>query len=145
MNCKDLDKRTKAYKDCVKNIDVEVDLVEPNELGDTVERVLEATGIAKIVKAVVGEDCGCQQRKEWLNNQSLMKNLVQYDCMTDDEAIFINGINLSGSLTPKDLNFLFDIYSKVFNVNISNQCVSCGGTGKKLVRFIKQLRNTLKK
>ena len=36
-------------------------------LGDTVEKVTQATGIDKVVKAVVGEDCGCAERKKKLN------------------------------------------------------------------------------
>lgn len=38
-------------------------------LGDTVEKVTQATGIDKVVKAVVGEDCGCEERKKRLNNR----------------------------------------------------------------------------
>jgi len=38
-------------------------------LGDTVEKVTQATGIDKVVKAVVGEDCGCKERKDRLNKR----------------------------------------------------------------------------
>lgn len=37
-------------------------------LGDTIERITEATGIKKIVEAVV-KDCGCAKRKEMLNQK----------------------------------------------------------------------------
>ena len=36
-------------------------------LGDTIEKVTEATGIKKVVKWLAGEDCGCDARKEKLN------------------------------------------------------------------------------
>jgi hypothetical protein len=36
-------------------------------LGDTVEKVLEVTGVAEVAKAVLGDDCGCDKRKRWLN------------------------------------------------------------------------------
>mgnify|MGYP006292565951 FL=1 len=36
-------------------------------LGDTVEQVLEVTGIGKVAKWVLGEDCKCDERKEKLN------------------------------------------------------------------------------
>lgn len=39
----------------------------PKGLGDTVENVLEATGVAAVAKAVLGDDCGCDKRKRWLN------------------------------------------------------------------------------
>ena len=36
-------------------------------LGDTIEQVLEVTKIAKVAKWILGEDCGCEERKEKLN------------------------------------------------------------------------------
>ena len=36
-------------------------------LGDTIEKIAEATGIKKIVKKIAGDDCGCNKRKEQLN------------------------------------------------------------------------------
>ena len=36
-------------------------------LGDTIAKVTAATGIDKVVKAVVGKDCGCRGRQETLN------------------------------------------------------------------------------
>jgi len=40
-------------------------------LGDTIEKITTATGIKKVVEIiskVTGNDCGCQKRKEKLNN-----------------------------------------------------------------------------
>tara|TARA_Y100000593_G_C4229422_1_gene296170 strand:+ start:457 stop:603 length:147 start_codon:yes stop_codon:yes gene_type:complete len=36
-------------------------------LGDTIEKITEATGIKKVVEKIVGDDCGCNKRKEKLN------------------------------------------------------------------------------
>ena len=36
-------------------------------MGDTIEKVTEATGIKIAVKKIVGDDCGCDERKEKLN------------------------------------------------------------------------------
>jgi len=36
-------------------------------LGDTIEKITEATGIKKVVKWLAGDDCGCEERKEKLN------------------------------------------------------------------------------
>ena len=55
-----LDKRTKEYKDYVAS--------QSQGLGDDIEKVLEATGIAKVAKAILGDDCGCDERKKKLNN-----------------------------------------------------------------------------
>ena len=40
---------------------------KPQGLGDVVENVTEATGIKALVKAVAGDDCGCDERKRILN------------------------------------------------------------------------------
>ena len=55
-----LDKRTKEYKDYKAS--------QSQGLGDDVEKVLESTGIAKLAKAILGDDCGCEERKKKLNN-----------------------------------------------------------------------------
>jgi len=46
---------------------------EPEEkhLGDNVEDLLHGVGadkLAKLYEEVSGNDCGCNKRKEWLNN-----------------------------------------------------------------------------
>ena len=56
-----LDKRSKEYKDWKKAQKAE-------GLGDVVEKITEATGIKKAVKWLAGDDCGCDERKEKLNN-----------------------------------------------------------------------------
>ena len=41
---------------------------KPKGLGDTIEKVLEKTGIKHVAKKALGEDCGCNKRKETLNS-----------------------------------------------------------------------------
>ena len=43
-------------------------------LGDSIEKALKATGIDKVAKKVLGDDCGCEERKEALN--TLLYNLI---------------------------------------------------------------------
>lgn len=47
-------------------------------LGDTVEKILRATGVkqaVKIVTAAAGvEDCGCEERRKYLNEKFPYKN-----------------------------------------------------------------------
>ncbi len=48
-----------------------------NGMGDVIEKVTTATGIKKIVNTVskvTGKDCGCNKRKEALNNPNLLVN-----------------------------------------------------------------------
>jgi len=46
---------------------------KPKGLGDTVENILEATGIAKVVKSVI-KTCNCTKRKDYLNKVVPYKN-----------------------------------------------------------------------
>jgi hypothetical protein len=39
---------------------------KPKGLGDTVENILEVTGISKVVKSVI-KTCNCSIRKDYLN------------------------------------------------------------------------------
>lgn len=38
-------------------------------VGDTLERILKATTIDKIAKFALSDDCGCNERKEYLNKK----------------------------------------------------------------------------
>ena len=42
--------------------------IKSTGLGDTVEKVFRKTGVDKLAKAVLGEDCGCDKRQELLND-----------------------------------------------------------------------------
>jgi hypothetical protein len=51
-------------------------------LGDTIEKITTATGIKKVVDKIseaTGKDCGCEERKERLNNPNLLVNKVFYN------------------------------------------------------------------
>ena len=71
------DKRTKAYKEWKKKFNKENTI----GLGDVVERVTEATGIKKAVKFIAGEDCGCNERKEKMNQIPILKRR-NVNCLT---------------------------------------------------------------
>ena len=43
-------------------------------LGDTIEKFTSSTGIKTVFKAVLGEDCGCDARKDYLNKKFPYKN-----------------------------------------------------------------------
>ena len=38
-------------------------------IGDTIEEILKNTGIKYVANKVLGEDCGCDKRKEKLNEK----------------------------------------------------------------------------
>jgi len=73
-------KSEKKAKKSTKNI-------KAKGLGDTVEQVLEATGIAKIAKWALGEDCGCDERKAKLN---YLFPYYKPECLREDEFVFLD-------------------------------------------------------
>lgn len=94
-------------------------------LGDTVEKVFQATGIDKVAKFVLGEDCGCDKRKEILNK------LVPYkkaNCLNEDDYNYLTdffNVNRS-TLDLKQQRRLATIYKDVFNISMqSTNCPSC--------------------
>jgi hypothetical protein len=38
-------------------------------LGDTIEKLTKVTGIQKIIKKAVSNDCGCDERRRYLNEK----------------------------------------------------------------------------
>jgi len=49
-------------------------------VGDTIAKITKATGVDKLVHAIVGDDCGCEQRRQTLNR------LFPYATPMDAEA-----------------------------------------------------------
>ena len=97
-------------------------------LGDTIEKITEATGIKKVVEAVseaTGLNCGCEGRKELLNKLFPYK---KPECLNDiDKEYLINFFSTSNNqLTPKQQTRIIEIYKNVFNEKISpSNCGSC--------------------
>ena len=92
-------------------------------LGDSVEKVLKATGIDKVAKKVLGDDCGCEERKKKLNK------LFPYSRpFTDDEMEIYESVlpRLKGTISGQDQVILVKLYNKVFNANKkTSSCGSC--------------------
>lgn len=56
--------------------------MESKGLGDTIEKITAATGIKKVVETVSrasGKECGCNARKEKLNDPNLLVNKILYN------------------------------------------------------------------
>ena len=111
------DKRTKAYKKWVKNHE------QASEgLGDTVEKITTATGIKKAVKWLAGEDCGCDQRKEKLNQMFRYK---KPECFTEDEFELVKMAveTKKNKFSPDEQEAFKNIYERIFHTKV--QCTPC--------------------
>jgi hypothetical protein len=93
-------------------------------LGDTIEQITEVTGIKKLVEFIAGEDCGCQERKEKLNQ------LFPYgaQCLTEEEYNYLTKVDLMNktSVSPIEQKEILKIYGRVFNKRQEpTSCASC--------------------
>ena len=93
-------------------------------LGDSIEKALKATGMDKVAKKVLGDDCGCEERKQKLN-----KLFPYARPFTEDELSIYESVLprlKSGTVTGSDQAILVKLYNKVFNANKkASGCSSC--------------------
>ena len=109
---------------------------KPKGLGDTVENVLETTGIAKVVKSVLGENCGCEERKELLNK---IWTYRQPNCLSIESIGWLSTFlpNIPEQLTIKQQEKLKVIYKETFNIDF--QTTSCGSCWRDMIREIEKV------
>ena len=94
-------------------------------LGDTVEKILESTGVAKVAKWILGEDCGCDERKAKLNElfpykKPLCLDELEYEWLT---AFFSKNTN---TVLPSEQRVILTIYNRIFQKrNEPTSCSSC--------------------
>lgn len=103
-------------------------------LGDTVEQVFEKTGISKVAKFILGEDCGCDRRRDKLNE---LFPYAKPNCLTEDEYNYLGDFfgSVKQSIDVNKQRELLAIYNRVFNEKKSGtSCSPCfvNGVIKKL-------------
>jgi hypothetical protein len=105
-------------------------------LGDTVEQILEVTGIAKVAKWVLGEDCGCEARRQKLND---LWRYSKPECLTEDEYNYLNDFfsSFKNAVSPNQQRDLLKIYNRVFKQRM--QPTSCGSCLREVVNKLNQL------
>ena len=102
-------------------------------LGDLIAKFTQSTGIDKVAKFVLGEDCGCDERQEYLNK------LLPFE---DKDKIlardFVNMVHKQGRLSAVENGMLWDLYRKYINPRAkTSTCSSC------VRNAIKQLKQKL--
>ena len=121
------DKRTKEYKEWKKR---------QEGLGDTIEKITEATGIKKVVKKLFGDDCGCEERKQMLNV------LKPYSCFTESEFNYFqeyyNERYKPEYFNKKDVDFILKTHRRIFRKTI-HICMNCNSGITTMNRLVKDL------
>ena len=112
---------------------------ESKGLGDTVEKVLEATGIAKVAKWILGEDCGCDARKETLNKLFPYK---KPKCLEEEEYQFLKEWfdKKTNTVLPSEQKQMLNIHSRIFGVR--NEPTSCAPCLLSRINELKEVFNT---
>lgn len=122
------DKRTSDYKEWKERYQAYKKWKQENEskgLGDTIEKITEATGIKKAVKLVFGEDCGCEERKEKLNKKYPFDKI---NCLEENEYKYLDQFFAikTNTVTFDQQKKLLKISNRVFNQNKeTTTCSSC--------------------
>lgn len=99
--------------------------IQAKGLGDTVESVLKATGIDKVAKFILGEDCKCDERKAKLNALFPYKKPL---CLTEGEYEWLKAWidTKTNQVTPSDQAQILVIYNRIFlQRNEPSNCSSC--------------------
>lgn len=113
-----IDKRTKEYKQWVAFKQEQLD----NQLkgaGDVVEKITEATGIKDAVKAFFGdEDCGCDKRKDILNEKLPFRNKA-VKCLEEEDYHYLKSFfsRTGRRIDARNTEKLIGIYNYVFGKN----------------------------
>ena len=99
---------------------------KPQGLGDVVESITQATGIDKVVHAVLGDDCGCDERKEKLNKLFPFGKRIQ-NCLTNEQREYLNEFFKTNptQIYPIQQRELSDIYKYVYGFPVDTTCSSC--------------------
>lgn len=110
-------------------------------LGDTIEKITQATGIDKLVKFVAGEDCGCEERKKRLNVMFPYNKPV---CLTEQEHEYLKNYYDSKIIQVKHSVQveILKIFNRVFNQNL--QPTSCSDCYRDIHYKLEKLYNTYK-
>ncbi len=105
-------------------------------LGDSIEKVFKATGIDNVAKKVLGDDCGCEERKELLNKAFPYKSVRQF---TEDEVKIYEDVmgRTKGTIKGEDQATMVTLYNKVFNSN--KKPSSCGSCVRTTLAQLKQV------
>jgi hypothetical protein len=127
-----IDKRTKEYKQWAAFKQEQLDK-QVKGVGDVVEKITEATGIKDAVKAFFNdEDCGCDKRKELLNEKLPFRGQA-VKCLEEEDYHYLKSFfsRRRDRIDATNQQRLIDIFNYVFGKNelIPTGCLTCSHSG----------------
>ncbi len=130
INRKEIEALTKEVEEEVKH--------ESKGLGDTIEKITEATGIKRLVKFIAGEDCKCEERKLKLNR------LFPYQkplCLTEDEYEYLTNYfaTCGNTIKVSQQEVLLKIFNRV--MRDGRKPTSCADCWREIHLTLKKVYN----
>jgi hypothetical protein len=114
---------------------------KPKGLGDTIENITEATGIKKLVKWVMGEDCGCDQRKEKLNK---LFPYAKPKCLTEQEYNILKDFKRPvNKVEVHEQAFLAKTHSRVFGHPYHMPSCNCTAAFNQFLQWYDELKEII--
>ena len=103
-------------------------------LGDTVEKIIHATGLDKFVS---GKDCRCKDRKKFLNK--LFPYRTKFRCFTEKEYNDWKQFSETKTITitAVQVKFICELYASIFKRPVWYPCSNC--SQKPLISMIDKL------
>ena len=101
-------------------------------LGDSIDKFTKFTGIKKLVKRLFGDDCGCDERKQWLNKTFPYAKKMTNDQKSIFEKTYKKIADRGFHVVKRDeQQSLLILYNEIFSVK--KQATSCGSCVKELL------------
>jgi hypothetical protein len=134
-------KRKRRTKEEISKDNAEKVYTTSEGLGDTIEKITEATGIKKLVKWIAGDDCGCDERKQKLNELFPYKKV---NCMLEEEYIAYKEWydKKTDIIRPSEAMVFLKMYNRIFNKR--EEHTTCGSCWREFMQKLTNVYNTYK-
>ena len=110
---------------------------KPKGLGDVIEKVTKATGIKSAVKTLIGEDCGCEERREKLNDLFPMYKNIAMDASQKRVWESLEAPLATGRLRGKNSQLFRKLYDELFEKRHS--WCGCGNESARRIQSVRKI------
>lgn len=110
--------------------------IKQGGLGSKIETFTDKTGIKKLA----GDDCGCKERIEMLNNLFPQRFNARPLTEAESKEYKIFKDNRTLKISQIEINYLCELYASVFNKQLwKPDCYTCQGTVRTMLNIIERL------
>jgi len=110
---------------------------KPKGLGDVIEKVTKATGIKSAVKTLIGENCGCDERRDKLNELFPMYENISMDARQRTIWENLQAALATGRLRGKNSQLFRALYDELFEKR--HTWCGCGNETPRRIESVKKI------